>query len=415
MAAVACSVTALLFTLQGCLKDSYRESYKIYTPVYQSLTRTRAEMKSSTAKPLENTGKLNVFGHYIFLNEVGKGIHVIDNSNPSAPRNLSFLPIPGNSDLAVKGNYLYADSYSDIAVFDISEPSNIRAVRFLDNVIKDKNRYWMSNQTNPDSIKVVVDYTARDTVISYSEYRRWSNCPNCMMASPSSNSFFYTSAPQVSVGGSMARFTIVNDYLYTVSNSELYTLTIADPGSPQQASSRQMGWNIETIYPFGNKLFIGSRNGMFIYSLSNPADPVQVGQFNHVTSCDPVIADNKFAYVTLRSGTTCNGTLNQLDVLNISNLSSPSLVKTVAMSNPHGLAMDGNRLLVCDGKAGLKLYDISSPENPKLLKQIQGLETYDVVALQGTAIVVAKDGLYQFSYSNNSLSQRSKLSISVKN
>ena len=51
-----------------------------------------------------------------------------------------------------------------------------------------------------------------------------------------------------------------------------------------------------------NRLFIGSQTGMFIYNLSNPDNPVQDGQFNHVRSCDPVIADEKYAYVTLRSG-----------------------------------------------------------------------------------------------------------------
>jgi hypothetical protein len=49
-------------------------------------------------------GKLFIQGHYIFLNEVDKGIHVIDNSNPAQPRNVAFIDIPGNVDLAVKGN-----------------------------------------------------------------------------------------------------------------------------------------------------------------------------------------------------------------------------------------------------------------------------------------------------------------------
>jgi hypothetical protein len=233
-----------------------------------------------------------------------------------------------------------------------------------------------------------------------------------MMASPSSGVAFSTSAPQVGVGGSMARFTIVNDYLYAVSHSELYSISLANPENPQLTATRNMGWNIETIYPFQNKLFIGSRTGMFIYSLSNPAAPTQLSQFNHATSCDPVIADERYAYVTLRSGTTCNGTINQLDVLDISNLSAPVLRKTVPMSNPHGLAKDGNKLFICDGKDGLKLYDASQPTAPQLVKQVPGIETYDVIALQGRAIVVAKDGLYQFDYSNGSnISQISKLSI----
>ncbi|HEU4902901.1 MAG TPA: hypothetical protein VFT06_08915, partial [Flavisolibacter sp.] len=351
-------------------------------------------------------------GNYLFLNEVNKGIHVIDNSNPAAPKNIAFINIPNNIDLAVKGSYLYADSYSDVAVFDISQPTNIVPVKFLNNVIKEKNRYWYSNTTNADSIQVVVGYTVRDTTVDVKQYRRWQSCASCMYAQADLKGVFYTAVPQVGVGGSMARFAIVNDYLYAVSSSELYSISLANPVDPQLTATRNMGWNIETIYPFRDKLFIGSRTGMFIYSLVNPAAPAQVSQFVHATSCDPVIADDNYAYVTLRTGTTCNGTLNQLDVLDVSDVSAPVWQKSVPMTSPHGLSKDGNYLFVCDGKDGLKLYDATNPVAPQLAKHVSGLETYDVIALQGNAIVVASDGLYQFSYGNGAtLSQISKLAI----
>lgn len=400
--------------LQGCLKDSMLETYKIYTPIYKTLSQVRAGMEGGPAQPLENTGKLNVAGNYIFLNEVGKGIHVIDNSNPKAPKNTAFISIPANTDLAVKGSYLYADSYSDLVVFDISQPTAARPVKFLNNVIKERDQYWFSG-SNPDSMNIIVGYSERDTTVDYREYKRWMSCPNCLYAnSTDSRGVFYTSMPQqTGVGGSMARFTIVNDYLYAVSTTDLYSVGIANPEDPQLASTRNLGWSIETIYPFQNKLFIGSRQGMFIYSLANPSAPAQLGQFTHVTSCDPVIADDTYAYVTLRSGTTCNGSaVNQMDVLNVSNLASPYRVSTVAMTNPHGLAKDGNKVFVCDGTDGLKVYDATNKQMPVLQKHITGLETFDVIALEGRATVVAKDGLYQYSYDgSNALSFLSKLSI----
>ncbi len=406
----------MLFVLQGCLKDSYRESYKIYVPVYKTLTEVRAGMTSGPARPLEYPGKLNVFGNYIFLNEQGKGIHVIDNSNPASPRNISFISIPSNFDLAVKGSYLYADSYSDVAVLDISQPTNVKPVSFLNNVIKDKNRYWYSNITSTDSVKVIVDYLVRDTTVDPRQYRQWRNCPTCMYASFDLQSSFSVSAPQTGVGGSMARLTIVNDYLYGVSNSDLYSISINNPAAPQLTTTRNLGWNIETIYPFKDRLFIGSRTGMFIYSLANPAQPAQLSQFTHARSCDPVIADDNFAYVTLRTGTACEGFNNQLDILNIANLSAPTLVRSVGMTNPHGLAKDGDKLFICDGRDGLKMYDVSKRSSVELQRQITGLNTFDVIAMQGHAIVVAEDGLYQYSYNQNgtSLTQISKMPIQSK-
>jgi hypothetical protein len=405
---------AVMIVFQGCLKDKTRETYTIYTPVFKTLSQVRADMKSGPAKPLQNIGKLNVFGNYIFLNEVGRGIHVIDNTNPAAPRNISFINIPHNVDLAVRGSYLYADCYSDIAVFDISQPTNVVPVKFMNNVIKEQNRYWYGIN-NPDLIQVVVDYIAKDTTVDYHEYRQWQQCASCAVPTTDLKTF-YTAVPQVGVGGSMARFTIVNDYLYTVSNSSLYSIALSNSADPQLTATKQMGWNIETIYPFQNKLFIGSSSGMFIYSLANPAEPSQLSRFTHATSCDPVIADEQYAYVTLRTGTSCNGTLNQMDILDISNLSAPVLRKTIPMTNPYGLAKDGDKLLVCDGKEGLRLYDASVPTSPQLIKQFSGLEGYDVIALNGKAIVVAKDGLYQFAYSNaNNMIQLSKLPIETRN
>jgi hypothetical protein len=173
-----------------------------------------------------------------------------------------------------------------------------------------------------------------------------------------------------------------------------------------------VAWNIETIYPFKDKLFIGSNAGMFIYDIANPASPRSLGQFAHARACDPVIADDNNAYVTLHDGTPCGGFNNQLDVVNISNLVAPVLVKTYAMTNPHGLAKDNNLLFLCDGRDGLKMYDVANPSNIVLKKQVTGLETYDAIAWNNNLLVVAKDGLYQYDYSNPlNLVQKSRLGI----
>jgi hypothetical protein len=403
---------SVVVTLQGCLKDSIRHTYRVYIPIYKSLTEVRTDMKTGPAEALKNTGKLNLFGNYIFLNELNKGIHVIDNSNPAAPKNISFINIPNNIDLSVKGNYLYADSYSDVVVIDISNPVQIKPVKFLNNVIKDKNRYWYSNQTNPDSIKVLTGFIEKDTTVDWGMYKNWGPCYNCMYAQFDSRNAVFTAAPQVGISGSMSRFSIVNDFLYVVSSSELYSLNITDPTDPKQTATKNLGWSIETIYPFRDKLFIGSSTGMFIYSLTDPSNPTQVGQFSHARKCDPVVADDQYAYVTLRGNGPCGGQSNELDVVDISNLNAPVLKKTISLKGPYGLSKDGNHLFVCDGTDGLKIYDVTSPTSPQFLKQISGLETYDVIAYGFNAIVVAKDGLYQYDYRDiNNVKRISKITI----
>jgi hypothetical protein len=283
----------------------------------------------------------------------------------------------------------------------------------MDNVMKEKNVYWNSGTTNPDNINVVIGYQEKDTAVDCDTYKLWSQCATCSGSLNSSGGFYAAAPQQTGVGGSMASFTIMGDYLYTVSSQSLYSINISNPQAPQQTAVKNLGWGIETIYPFQNKLFIGSRNGMFIYDLANPSNPTAQGQFTHATRCDPVIADGQYAYVTLRGATTCNGITSELNVIDVSNLSAPVLKKTYSLKNPYGLSKDGNTLFVCDGKEGLKVYNASSPLNLQLSKEISGLETYDVIAMKNKAIVVAKDGLYQYDYSNlANIRQISKLSIS---
>jgi hypothetical protein len=416
---ISCIImSCILVLLQSCLKDTYTRSYTYtyYAPVYKKTQQVRDNIKSNAPQPIERPGKIYIKGQYIFLNEIDKGIHIIDNSNPDQPQNFAFIDIPGNMDLAVKGNTLYADLYTDLVAIDISDPPHAVLKKIVENIFP--RRYY--DYLRPDSTKVIASWQKRDTTVTERfDINEWQRRGQVFFAVDmiASNNGGNKSGPSVSaspygVGGSMARFAITNERLYTAGNENLDVFNITNAENPLNVSRKNMGWNIETIYPFMNKLFIGTQTGMLIYDISSPDNPKAEGQFSHVRSCDPVIADNQYAYVTLRSGSTCQGFSNQLDILDLSNLSNPSLLKTYLMTNPHGLSKDGNTLFICDGTAGLKIYNASSPTNLQLVQQISGIETYDVIAWNNNALVVTKDGLYQYDYSNiNSIRLRSKITI----
>ncbi|MBD0259360.1 MAG: hypothetical protein ICV83_26875 [Cytophagales bacterium] len=202
------------------------------------------------------------------------------------------------------------------------------------------------------------------------------------------------------VGGSMARFAIVDNYLYTVSNSTLKVFDISQAQQPRQMNSVKLGLNIETIFPYNNMLFIGSRTGMHIYDNANPTKPVFLSQYQHVQSCDPVVVQGDYAYVTLRDGTPCRFGQNMLEVVNISNPRSPNRVQSIPMLNPHGLGIDGNVLFVCEGDHGLKVFDATNPAQLVEKQFIKGIRTYDVIPHNQVMLVVGKDGLMQYDYSD---------------
>lgn len=105
-----------------------------YKPVYASSAEI-VDVKTTAAVALKDPGKIYLLDPYIFVNERGKGIHIIDNSDPGNPNNLAFISIPGNNDIAAKGNWLYADNVSDLLVFDISNPKAPKLSKRIANTI----------------------------------------------------------------------------------------------------------------------------------------------------------------------------------------------------------------------------------------------------------------------------------------
>ena len=100
-------------------------------PIYG--TAADLEVRALPAREICNPGKIYVYGAYLLINELHQGIHIIDNADPSQPRNLSFIRIVGNVDMAVKNNYLYADHLTSLVVFDISDPEKAKFIKAVEN------------------------------------------------------------------------------------------------------------------------------------------------------------------------------------------------------------------------------------------------------------------------------------------
>jgi hypothetical protein len=402
------SIAALLMLFfQSCLKDNVSRKTTIYKPVYKTKDEVRANIKSSTPVELTAPGKIFYKDGYIFLNELYKGVHIIDVRNTGSPKNIAFVNIPGAVDMAVRGNVLYADMYTDLVAVDISNPQQVKLQQVLQGVFP--QRYY-PNFDN-DTGKIIVDWQAVDTVLEDGEYFAWGiRREDMMTAMPA----LAAGATTNGTGGSMARFGLREDRLYTVDNTDLKVFDVSIPERPLYVRNVATGnWGIETIFPFGNHLFIGSMTGMFIYDVTSKDLPKQIGTFTHARVCDPVISDGKHAFVTLRNGTQCQGFINQLDVVDISDFTKPTLLKSYPLTNPHGLSKVGDVLLICDGADGLKLFNAADVKNIKQMAQVKGMNAYDVIAIGTVAMVSATDALYLIDFSDPAR-PTVKSSISIK-
>lgn len=200
-------------------------------------------------------------------------------------------------------------------------------------------------------------------------------------------------------GGSMAAMTIVGDYVYRIKGGNaIEVYDISKDSTAVLVKTIHYAEGLETLFPYGNNLLVGTQFGLLIFDISDKANPTYVSTYQHVVSCDPVVAQGNYAYVTLRNGNRCNRGLTQLEVIDISNLQNPTLVKTVPMLQPHGLDADGENLVVCEGFNGFKWMNITDPENPVLKHFETSVPGYDVISRGSTFILVGSEGLYQYQY-----------------
>lgn len=128
----------LLFFLSGCFSfgdvDKYPDEVDGYKPVYSSKEQINS-INTVEARVLQKPGKIYTYGRYLFIGEAGKGVHIIDNSDIKQPKNISFIEIPYNNDIAIKGNIMYADNYGDLVVFDISNPVDVKLMNRITNAL----------------------------------------------------------------------------------------------------------------------------------------------------------------------------------------------------------------------------------------------------------------------------------------
>jgi hypothetical protein len=384
-----------------------------FSNVTRSLMELRTQVKSEAPRALERPGKMYIKGSYLFVNEIKEGIHVIDNSNPSSPKFVSFIKIPGNGDIAVRDNILYADSFSDLVALDITDPTKPKEVERVKNVFKFglfDGGTWSLNESVGSINDQNVEYVTETVTVNCEENvspnfwwtAGWALTDRAFLSSSASSASPQSSGGSSGQAGSMARFALHHNFLYTVGQNDLHLFNIATPSKPVDFATVNVGWGIETIFPYENKLFIGSSTGMFIYDNSNPAAPKQLSTFQHGRACDPVVVQGDIAYVTLRTGTACAGTQNQLDLVDVSNPSSPQLIKSYQMQNPHGLSIDFPTLYLCEGENGLKVFDVKDKFaiDQHLLAHFKDMDAYDVISLGKTLLLIGKDGFYQYDSSN---------------
>lgn len=401
---------AALFFLSSC-KDKPITFLKANVPTLLPIDTWRATpIELESPRISEHMGKALLHNNYLFINEVLKGVHIYDNADPTNPINLGFLPIHANLEMVALGDFLYLDSYFDLLTFDISDINNPQLVDRQEDVFPFQlHRRFASFEDNLPSIAFdqtthIVQGWSIGEITGETELDNTCEGVSCSLSSFTSvrgrgfNSTAMIGGPAKS--GINSRMVRRQDYLYTLGESQLRIFQL--PGIPLRQGEVSKDIRENSIQATDSNLWLGNHRYLTAYDLTNPTAPVTFSFLFDFSQCQPLVTDGNRAYRTTYSSSHCRPAVNQLHVMDISDLHSPDALKSYNMTHPEGLALDGNLLFVCEGEGGLKVYDRTDDldlEN-HLMAHLTDIQPHDVYAENGLATITCDGVIYQYSYAD---------------
>jgi hypothetical protein len=382
-----------LFTLNNCSDKSTLEYKSTETvSISLSLENIRSGFAVETAKNMEKPGNIYVYGNYLFINELHDGLHIIDNSNPSNPLSIAYLRIPGNSDLVIRNNFMYANSGPDLVVLDISNPAKVQFVKRI------LSAFFESGKLNNGAY--IIGQGEKEVTVKRNITRGWDYVFYNYVEEPA---ILSSSNNNDGIGGSMARIVLADNYLYFVNSSNIIPIDLTIPDAPAVKTSVALGrGTIETLFKYKEYLFVGSMNGVFILDYkTNPAVPSILSTVQHIRSCDPVVVQEDVAFSTLSNGAPCGGGINELMVLDVKNAAKPTIIAEYFMeTTPLGLGVLGNNLFVCQGENGFAWYKTDNLKeiiNNKVSEDVN-IHARDVIIIGNNLLVTGENGVTQYTY-----------------
>lgn len=408
-------LTLIVFSIliSSCDSEDSREQAKFAVPTVKSLAAIRNNVSVTSARQTNSDGKIYVTENYLFYIAKEQGIHVFNNTNPSAPVNIAFINVEGVHDISVKGNYLFADNFVDLLVFDISNIQNITLVKTVQNVIgfspaypEDAEFYDYNVVASGDEI--ITGFTIQMRNRPEGQEIIWSEGALATFDGANGNA--------VGRGGSYARFQINDNALYTIDSYKLNVFNISNPVDAFFDKEVYMtqwfgGGEFETLFIQKDFLFVGSTTGMYTVDATDEFNPYFVSGFSHATACDPVVVYGHTAYITVRGGSSCGAIEDQVNVIDVTDIANPILLSTYLLDEPYGLGINNNILYVACGNNGLKVFNAANSASLTLENTYAG-NVKDIIPLNTHLIVVGDNTITQYSYGSNfTLTELSQINL----
>jgi len=327
----------------------------------------------------------------LFLADGTQGIISYDISFPSSITEKDREPVVGGDSQAISvyGDYLYvAAGAQDIVIIDIKYPFNMTQSGAISTISGD-----------PVSIKRFGKFLLVGTTLGELHIFDLSN--------PVSPSLLKTIALS---SDSITDMEVDGDYLYVANRTGgLYVYRFENPESPELLKRITNLGTVISLRLYGKRLLVGTSEGnLRILRMANPIVPLEEASlsnsFYKISSEFPFISAVKSDGISILSYS--NGKINEvsqislsdvrdsafipnllyivrknsLDLYDISDISSPSQITSVSLSDGRGIDVEGDILAVADGSDGLKLFDISNVTQPVYISSFHLPAPYSGIA-----------------------------------
>jgi hypothetical protein len=350
-----------------------------------------------SAQP-ESVGKIWKLGDVVYQVRPYEGVLAYDITNPTTTKFIGFVRIPGVVDIAMQNEgILFANEYDDLVCLTVDFSSGS-----LDEKARNENVF-------PSLEKKREQAASEQPPLAVLNRRQF-------ISSKSISGYGYgglAPAPLLFAQGSMSRLASRSNHLYAVNNDELMTFDATvelDKNllNKLDNTTTQSEGTIETIFLNGETLYLGTTLGMKSFDISmNPSKPKYLDKVSHAESCDPVFVKDNMAYITTRKGSNCNRGKNLLMIADATNPADLKIIKEYSFSgfqfNPHGLAVTKDKyIMIADGRNGIKIVDARNPKKAEIRVQDNGFFAYDVILDENKnlAIVSTDQGLRLYDISN---------------
>ena len=110
--------------LVDCEGDDFIETASRYEPIFLNRVDFEKSVNLKKSLAIGTSGKIYVKDNLLFINELNKGFHVYDNSDPANPKSIKFLEAPGSTDLAIRNTMIYINQATDLIAVEYNAATN---------------------------------------------------------------------------------------------------------------------------------------------------------------------------------------------------------------------------------------------------------------------------------------------------